>query len=410
MGQAIIARRPVRTSGGGSRRSQYRRGSVIVLSLGVVIVVATLGASMMVRSLNEHQLGQRYAVREEALYLAEAALDQASFNLRTPTDPLDDVLTGTLPTGTFQIESPVTQLGPTLWQVTTRGTSGPDQRRVEGVFQLTPQSVFQFALFGSQQVNVSGNAITDSYDSSLGPYNNDPNSPGYNAAHNGDVGTNGTNTGGVTVGGSIFVDGQMAVGPGVADPVSVVSGYDPAFITGGTSPPSDTQDVVAQSSTFPMPPVAPPLGMACSDFTVTGNTTVTLDTDVCYSSLTIQGGGVLTTNGVAVKVYLTGALIARGNSTVGYAPDPSKMLFLMSSSGQATLEEGTITGSTSFYGALYGPQATINIQGNAEVFGSIIANQVNLTGSAVIHYDERLSDVTTMPNVYRRTLISWREL
>ena len=394
------------------RTLKRRRGSVMMISLGVIVVVTTLGASLMVRSLGEHGLGQRHAARERAFELAEAALDQASFNLRTPLDAADDVLTATLPTGTLQVDAPVTQLGPNLWQVTTRGTSGQEQRRIEAVFQLIPQSVFQFALFGDQQVNVSGSAITDSYNSSLGPYNGDPNAPGYNASHNGDVGTNGTAAGGVTVGGSIFVDGQVAVGAGVADPLSVVSGYNPAFITGGTSPPTDTQDVVAQSSTFPMPSVTIPAGLTCSDFTVTGDTTVTLPPgDYCYRNLTIQGGGTLTTGGAGgVRVYLTGELVARGNSTVGYAADPSQMQFLMSSSGSAEIEEGTITGSTSFYGGLYGPNSTINITGNAEVFGSIVARQVNVSGSAVIHYDERLSASTVVPNVYQRALISWREL
>jgi len=109
-------------------------------------------------------------------------------------------------------------------------------------------------------------------------------------------------------------------------------------------------------------------------------------------------------------VYLTGALIAKGNSSVGYPADPSKMQFLMSSSGSAEIEEGTLTGSTVFSGALYGPNSTINITGHAEVFGSIIARQVNISGSAVVHYDERLSTSTTVPNIYQRALISWREL
>ena len=385
-----------------------RRGSVIMISLGVIVVVTTLGATLMIRSLGEHGLSQRHAARARAFELAEAALDQASFNLRTPLDAADDVLTATLPTGTAQVEA-VNQLGPTLWQVTTNGTIGQEQRRIEAIFQLVPQSVFQFALFGDQQVNVSGNAITDSYDSSLGPYNNDANSPGYNAAHNGDVGTNSTATGGVTVGGSIFVDGQVAVGAGVADPLSVVSGYDPAFITGGTSPPSDTQDVAAQSSTSPMPPVTIPSGLTCSDFTVQGNTTISLPPGTyCYRNLTIQGNATLTASG-SVTVYLMGELNAQGNSVVGVVNDPTQMLFLLSSTAEATLEQ-TVQGNNTFYGAIYGPQARFTIQGNAQVHGSIIARQINVQGDAVLHYDERLSTSTAVPNVYQRALISWREL
>ena len=77
-----------------------------------------------------------------------------------------------------------------------------------------------------------------------------------------------------------------------------------------------------------------------------------------------------------------------------------------------------MTGSTKFYGALYGPNSTINIQGNAEVYGSIVARTVNVTGSAIVHYDEALADCNgpTPPqscgvnNLYKATTVSWREL
>lgn len=391
-----------------------RRGTIMGLSLGLIAVMSTLGTAFLVRSLTEDRLAGRALVRHRAFYLADAAVDQASLNLRTD-DPADDVWTMALPTGTAQIDNPVTPLGNMRWQVTTRGTADTDQRRIEAIFALTRQSVFEFAIFGDLQVNVTGRGITTSYDSRLGPYNDDPTDPAYNAGHNGDVGTNATTVGGVTAGGSIFVDGQVAVGAGVANPVSVVSGYQPAFITGGTDPPSDTQDVVAQTFTFPMPAVTVPGYLTCSDFTVNGNTTIVLPPgEYCYNNLTIEGGAELLPDVSAgpggVKIYLTGALTARGNSTVGLPSDPRKLNLLVTQNGQATLQEGTITGSTGFYGGIYAPDATINITGNADVYGSIIAKQVNLTGSATIHYDEAMTDVTDISNEYTRSLVSWREL
>lgn len=426
-----------------------RRGVVMGFSLGLVTVLATLSVALLTRSLNDNLLGHRSADRLAAFHLAEGGLDRASINLRTPTDATDDVLTQTLSTGSYTIES-TPQLSATTWQATVRGNTLTEQRRLEAVYRLTPQSVFEYAMFGNQGVSVSGNAITDSYSSTLGPYNDDENNDGidddsgdddeddpnvtdFNFGHNGDVGTNATNTGGVTVGGSIFVDGQVAVGPGVSDPESVVAGYDPAFITGGTDPPSDTQDVVAQTQTFPMPPVtlngAPfttnpfiaVLGDGdgdCADLTVSSNDTTTLPPtgglngtgQYCYSNLTVQGGGDLTSDGSGmVKVYLTGQLTAQGNSTIGVTNDPTQMLFLITSTGGAVLEQN-IQGNNTFYGAIYGPGATVTIQGNAEIFGSVIANQVNVQGNASIHYDEALTTITEISNTYQRTLVSWRDL
>ncbi|MBI3312471.1 MAG: hypothetical protein HYZ88_02985 [Candidatus Omnitrophica bacterium] len=394
----------IRNASGGTR------GAVLISAIAVVVFLVTLGAASLLQSLQEDRIGQRSRARHEAFYLAEAAVEQAAFNLRTPTDVSDDLTTGALSTGTFAIDSPAESLGSQRWKATTHGFSVRDPnlpRSIEAVFELSPQSVFQFALFGDQAVTVSGSAITASYDSRLGAYG------GTNVTHDGNVGTNATAPGGVTVSGSIFIDGQVDVGPDVMNPTSVVTGYNPAFITGGTSPPSDTQDVVSQPTSFPMPDYPPPEGMACPDLTIQGNTTTSLPPGTyCYHDLTIQGGGTLTTTGLSgVTVYLTGTLTAKGNSTVGVSSDPAKMVFLVSSTGGASLEQGTLTGSTTFYGALYAPKAAITITGNAEIFGSVVAKTINVSGSAAVHYDQAVpAALSSVSNRSAPTLISWREV
>lgn len=390
-----------------------RRGSVLGLAAGVILVLATLGATLLTRSAGESELGRRSAAQQRAFYLAEAGVDRAAINLRTPSDAGDDLTTQALPTGSYQLDEPES-LGSDRWRVVSHGTSGSEQRDLEAVFRLTPQSAFQFGLFGDMSLNVSGSATTDSYQSSAGPYQ------ASSAGHSGDVGTNATAPGGVTVGGSIFIDGQIAVGPDVAVPESVVIGYDPAFVTG-------VPKVVSQANQFPMPPVvvdeAPFTAVLgdgdgdCQDYTVAGNTTTTLSSTggllgqgvYCYRNLVVQGNADLTANG-SVKVVIVGSLRAQGNSEVGVEEDPTKMLVLISSNAPVTLEEGTITGSTEFYGALYGPSATITITGNADVFGSIIAKTINVTGSAAIHYDEALASDTDFSNQYQASLVSWQEL
>ena len=396
------------------RSDRPRHGFVLIPTVGVIVLFTLWGSSLVVRGIWQSGASIRAYHRTNALHLADAAVEQAVRNLRT-LDTADDVSTATLSTGNFQIDA-VQSLGPALYRVTAHGTSQQETRRIEAVFRLQSESIFQFALFGDQHINVSGNAITDSYRSSLGAYNSDP-GPGYNAGHNGDAGTNTATVGGMTVGGSIFIDGQVAVGYNASDPQAVVVGYNPAFITGGTSPPSDTQDIVPQSSAFPMPPVSVPAGLTCSNFTVGNNAVETLsptggpngDGVYCFHNLTLQGGGMLTTSG-PVTVYITGEFDAKGNSLMGVPSDPEQMLVLMTPTGDVTIEEGTLTGSTGFYGALYGPNSTIDIQGNAEVFGSIIAQTINVTGSAAIHYDEALTDLTKVTNTFKVTRLAWREL
>ena len=402
-------------------RTMNQRGSLYILSLGVVVLLTVASASLLVRGISETNGSERVRNQAIAFQLADAGVDQAALNLRTPLDSADDVTQKVLLGGQFTIDPPANApSGSATWQVTTHGASTADSanpRHIEATFQLVPESVFQFALFGDQQVNLGGNAISDSYDSRNGPYDSST-----NHGHEGDVGTNAKTAGGIPVGASIFIDGQVAVGPNVADPASVVTGCTPTpscfapFITGGTDPPSNTQDIVSQDASFPLPDVSPPAGLSCSDYTITGGTQLTLSPTggplgngtYCYRNLTVQGNAQLTATG-SVKVYLTGELIARGNSTIGVPSDPRAMTILMTPSSEATLEEGTLTGSTEFYGALYGPKASLTISGNAEIYGSIIAKKIDVTGSAAIHYDQAMTDLTDVSNLYRTSLVSWRE-
>lgn len=376
-------------------RQLNRRGMVYVVALGTITFLLITGASMLMRSLSQRQLTERSGNQYAALHLGDAAVDQALHNLRTGNTAT--ITTTPLPTGSYWAE--LAALNATTYRVTAHGLSGSEQRDIEAVVRSTPKSIFQFALFGSQTVEVGGSAITDSYDSRLGSYASQ--TPG----DNGDVGTNSTQPGGVEVSGGIAINGQIVVGPGVEDPESVVEGIASVVITGDPK-------VLSASEAFPMPAVVIPSGLSCSDLTVGSNKTTTLSSAVgtyCFRNVTINGGGTLTANG-PVKIYMTGELKAVGNGTVvGVASNPLAMRFLMASTAGATLE-GTITGSTRFYGALYGPQASIKVQGHAEVFGSIIAQSVHLWGSAEIHYDEGVTDLTDVTNGFTTTLLSWREL
>jgi Putative Ice-binding-like adhesive domain len=53
-----------------------------------------------------------------------------------------------------------------------------------------------------------------------------------------------------------------------------------------------------------------------------------------------------------------------------------------------------VKGNAQFYGLLYAPNADAKISGSAIVYGSMVANNVTLTGNATIHYDEAFVDYT----------------
>ena len=66
-----------------------------------------------------------------------------------------------------------------------------------------------------------------------------------------------------------------------------------------------------------------------------------------------------------------------------------------------------IHGNGVFNGVIYAPQGSVTITGNGSVGGSVVANDITLTGNAAFHYDESLADDGT-GNPYRVSI--WKEI
>jgi len=372
------------------------RESAFFLIVALVILTSTvaLGLVTVTRSVTELAVSSRFSATYRAFHLAEASVDAAIVNFQS--GQLNDLVLSTMADGSYW--ATVHPAGSLQYLINGHGLQGTEQRDVEAVVQLTPRSVFQFGLFGGNQVIISGEAITDSFNSSLGAY--DPST----AQDGGDIGTNSVTPGGITISGSIAINGQIAVGPGVDDPNSVVT------ISGGTALITGVPPVESQSTALALPPITVPEGLTCEDMSVKGQTTLLLPSALgqhCFHDLTVSGGGMLTADG-PVKVYVTGAFTASGNTVIGIPSDPTAMLLFLVSNEQATLESN-LTGSTEFYGGMYAPAATINITGNAQVFGSVVAQAVDVSGDAQVHYDQAIGNLTEPIGLYDTDILSWRE-
>jgi len=378
------------------RDGRGQRGSIFVLSAFMVMLVTAWMSSGLGQSSTEHQAARLSLDSSRAFHLAEAGLEQAIQNLQTISGT-DDVYAGTLPTGTFTIDQPLTILSVLLYEAHTHGTSRNVQRSLDAVLRVTPLSIFRFAMFGDKGVTVGGSARVDSYDSRNGPYNVPT-----NVGVHGDVGTNATDYGAIDLNGSqLFINGQLSVGPGVAQPNSIVDGFNASLIS--ANPP------VVSRPTFPLPEVKIPQGLACQDLALQGSVVWTLPSPgpYCFTNLSVTGGATLTSNG-PVTIYLVNSLQFEGNSTIGVVNDPTKTLFLMASGSSVTIQ-GAIEGNANMYAAMYGPDAHIAIDGHAAIYGSIVGNKVGMAGDSALHYDEALAHVNNLSNEGKVDLLCWRE-
>lgn len=354
----------------------------------------------------------------KALWIAEAGVQMAIYNFKTngtyrssPTS-----LGGNLFGGSYSVSQP-TLNAQGNYVVTSTGTFSGINRQV--TFIATKNSVFNYAAFGGSSVDISGNARTDSYDSSLGRYNVNG-----NIGSNGDVGGNNN----ITVsGGSPYVNGNASTGPSgtFSDPTH-------RYVSG----------TVSNSNNVSMPAVTVPstlTNLASSGAMTLGkndNDGVLNSGDYKYSTINLSSTRKLTINATTapVNVYLTGnstsisiansaqiaipatntypvTMYTDGSSSVGGAGVvnntyiPSNLLLYDTGTGAISVSNGG-----SFYGAIYAPSASVRLTGAGVLYGSIVANSLTLANSGTVHYDKALQNISINSSTDVYSVKSWREV
>ena len=326
-----------------------------------------------------------------------------------------DVVTGAETTNATQVVGGNTVTNQPILLVTSEGLQSPVRRMI--AMELQPiistttatntviTDPFADAAHGKSSVNVIGNAYTDSYDSALGPYN-----VSGNKGHHGDVSTDSIANNAITVLPGSTVDGQAIVGPG-GDPVTGINNQ--GTITQGTG---------TEPSAFALPLSTIPTGVTNQGpLNVSGNRTVQLgEGTYWFSSLSVTGNARIRTTG-AVKIYVTGSVDIGGNgiATAGNLP-PNFLLYgtVDPSNAANKCTSVLIHGNGSFYGAVYAPDAAVQIAGNAANYGALTGDTVVINGNGGFHYDEQLGNLgrfvtTSVTTTYSTTgfsRYSWREI
>lgn len=105
-----------------------------------------------------------------------------------------------------------------------------------------------------------------------------------------------------------------------------------------------------------------------------------------------------------IKIYADGDVKLGGGGVINEEGIPSYFyLYGTGGAGQQIL----VSGTNSFYGVIYAPDADITLDGNFTAFGAIIGGNVTVKGSVFVHHDDELSQ---QPGESRYKDISWREV
>ena len=262
-----------------------------------------------------------------------------------------------------------------------------------------PPPLFNYGAFGATNLNLSNLALTDSYNSQTGAYG------GSNVGADGDIGTNSTAAGAITLSNNAHVNGDAVVGY-QGDPATGIVTSNGSTITGTRT---------AESATKDLPSVPAPTGlMNRGNLTIANNGTQTISAGGQYGDITVNNNAILNIS-VDCTLYITGTLTMSNNSQLNITNGARVQIYFggnwslvnncqinnLSQDATKLIMYGTdtFTGSETFsnntatYAAMYFPKADITIYNNGAIYGSVIAKSVTLANNADIHFDEALLNV-----------------
>jgi hypothetical protein len=331
-------------------------------------------------------------------------------NVKTWTDSnLPNAITETLPNCDATLSYTVTVDGNNVYNIESIGSSGQAQKKVKSSLKL--EGLFEYAIFVNAALTLMNGTMLDMYNFKAG----DP------ALQ---IGTNSTQAGAVSAKTGVTIDGDVIVGPG-GDPDTVIDSKLEANITGDTYP----GFVENEMSSITVPTW---LQESPSQGTLIGGATVT--TSGKYDSIDLGNSEISTIDG-AVELYVAGDVILDNSAQLlivdaNTNPDASLTLYL---GGNLVSKNGGLINNTAmdphkvkiygldtcasinfmtnstFYGAIYAPNADVQLNAKVDYYGSCTSKSFTQNVDANFHYDASLRKVSVEDIGVHFVVKQWHE-
>jgi len=321
------------------------------------------------------------------------------------------------------------------WQIVSDGTVPPATAAIVEVSSTLEREFGQaetFTVFatgtGCGAINLTGTVSTGSYD-------------GTNTySSGGNVGSNGN----LTINGSVDVHGSLSTPrTGIG---TCTTGQSVTALTQSGAATVDGNNLIQlpQALTYPTPSLPSPLpptgAFSCAQVhlpatctTLAGTTTIDpMGATVSLGNLTgnfVLKGGTYNINSIgsgnltvqasslgqtAVTIDLAGKTSGggdlanpfnlNGNAVVNTSMDASNLQILYAGAGTIDL-----TGGSSASYLVYAPNATVETHGNANIYGSLLVNNITSGGTPQFIYDTRLQKKLVVLGNYMLTSFSWKK-
>ena len=417
------------------------KGMVLPLGLMFLAIITILGTTAVILTTTDLKIGSNYRASEQAFYDAEAGVqyvlkklaidldDSDSETVDLTEDPIS--LSYSRPDGfSFTPPTALTSLGSDQYSFSVTGHgANSSEATIEVVLSLGHKSAFDYGLFADGLVDLKAGAELYSYDSRDTP---DPDPATFPGASTGEADI-GSNTEVITKLGT-YVDGDLALGADDSDsPVDAVWTDTGATVNGelGTTvghvdpdplgandPTSELYDkfidiVTTNNNATDKMGAACPLAGA-TDIDLGNGDTMTLTAgDYYITSIILKNGSTLeidATNG-PVNIYLNGIvdaedgdMEAKNGSEINNLSQPTDFSIFSNSSQDIVFKH-----ASDFKGTIYAPNADVQLNNSAGVYGLIWGKTVGINNSGGFYFDEAIKDKYLSPDNYTINVLSWKD-
>ena len=208
-----------------------QRGIVLITVYFVVVVLLVFLLPMLPRSIGEYRIAERGRNYIQALYIAEAGLENAVYqlNLDSNYNSLDTYTS--FANGGYALT--ITAAGDRRRRIISKGyipdnnpnSYGYQQVTLENYVNIQDEPLFANALFSVTETELKDSVLVDSYNSTLGTYGGD------NIGREGNIATNAITNGSLTLKDNASVSGRATVGVG-GNPSRAIVIEDEASLSG----------------------------------------------------------------------------------------------------------------------------------------------------------------------------------
>lgn len=380
--------------------------SALIITLIFVMTIAGILGTYLVMVLNSDKLVVRSQYWNSALAIAEAGIEEGLTAVNSGiSNSLSSGVTRNLNGGTYTVWYNVASGTNLVANITSIGTvtvpiTGDKISRTV-VVKASQSALFLMGLVAIYNIDFNGNSVASDSWNSYNPFQST------NGLYNGYVGTNGdvasvygiVNIGKHTICGNLFLgpDATYTSGAGqvtgtiytdanlnfkdAALPTNNANGNP---ISWNSAPTSNNTHTITNSGYYTISDSYPVV--------VNPGLNVTLDVQTpswAPNALNIGGS---TTNSANVALYLeSGSITLGGNSSGGASGNRPGNLIVY---GLPAVTSITLSGKSSFIGAIYAPEATLTLNGGGNgynIMGAVVGKSVTLNGHYDFHYDTALA-------------------